>query len=218
MVSHLRYEVLVVVVVVLITFTVGWTTNIMDFCSEVLHHQNSLISCGRWQDYHRTLWPERTPSQIGTTKQCHQREVPRKWWISHTHPMWLWRHSLLKIPKVTLRPTVSRCLGVRHSFGTSDQFFFLLEIFFTVAGLLFCSALSDERTGLKISVTWAIILWNQATTRNAPVSNVLRFIRGVGLTEGWRGRAIDLEGRSGRSGRILARIHYIHTYVYKNRL
>jgi hypothetical protein len=52
--------------------------------------------------------------------------------------------------ELNLRPTVSRpvCLGVRHPSGTGDQFFFLLEIFFTVAGLLFCSALSDERTGL----------------------------------------------------------------------
>jgi hypothetical protein len=35
--------------------------------------------------------------------------------------------------KVTLRPTASRpvCLVVRHLFGTRDQFFFLLEIFFT---------------------------------------------------------------------------------------
>jgi hypothetical protein len=34
--------------------------------------------------------------------------------------------------EVTLLPTVSRpvCLGVGHSFGTRDQFFFLLEIFF----------------------------------------------------------------------------------------
>jgi hypothetical protein len=34
--------------------------------------------------------------------------------------------------EVNLRPTVSRpvCLGVRHPSGTSDQFFFLLEIFF----------------------------------------------------------------------------------------
>jgi hypothetical protein len=34
--------------------------------------------------------------------------------------------------EVNLRPTVSRpvCLGVRHTSGTRDQFFFLLEIFF----------------------------------------------------------------------------------------
>jgi hypothetical protein len=49
--------------------------------------------------------------------------------------------------EVNLRQTVNRpvCLGVRHPSGTRDQFFFLLEI---VAGLLFCSVLSDERTGL----------------------------------------------------------------------
>jgi hypothetical protein len=53
--------------------------------------------------------------------------------------------------EVNLRPTVSRPvhLGIRHSSGTADQFFILLEIFFkTFAGLLFCSALSDEATGL----------------------------------------------------------------------
>jgi hypothetical protein len=34
--------------------------------------------------------------------------------------------------EVNLRPTVSRpaCLGVGHPFGTRDQFFFLVEIFF----------------------------------------------------------------------------------------
>jgi hypothetical protein len=34
--------------------------------------------------------------------------------------------------EVNLRPTVNRpvCLGVRHPFGTHDQFFFLLEISF----------------------------------------------------------------------------------------
>jgi hypothetical protein len=49
--------------------------------------------------------------------------------------------------EVNLQPTVSRpvCLGVRCPSGTRDQFFFLLQ---TVAGLLFCSALSDERTSL----------------------------------------------------------------------
>jgi hypothetical protein len=53
--------------------------------------------------------------------------------------------------EVNLLPTVSRpvCLGVRRPFGTRDQFFFLLEISFRqFAALLFCSALSDEKTGL----------------------------------------------------------------------
>jgi hypothetical protein len=53
--------------------------------------------------------------------------------------------------EVNLRPIVSRpvCLDVRHPSGTSDKFFFLLEIFFrTVARLLISSALSDKRTGL----------------------------------------------------------------------
>jgi hypothetical protein len=53
--------------------------------------------------------------------------------------------------EVKLRPTVSRTvfLGVRRPSGTSDQFFFLLEIFFRQLGVCyFCSALSDERMGL----------------------------------------------------------------------
>jgi hypothetical protein len=53
--------------------------------------------------------------------------------------------------EVKLRPIVSRPvrLGVRHPSGTRDQYFFLLEIFFRqLRVLLFCSALSDERTGL----------------------------------------------------------------------
>jgi hypothetical protein len=51
--------------------------------------------------------------------------------------------------KVTLRPTISRPvrLGVRRPSGTRDQFFFLHEISFRQL-LLFCSALSDESTGL----------------------------------------------------------------------
>jgi hypothetical protein len=49
--------------------------------------------------------------------------------------------------EVNLRPTVSWPvrLGVRHPSETHDQFLFLLQ---TYACLLFCSALSDERTGL----------------------------------------------------------------------
>jgi hypothetical protein len=53
--------------------------------------------------------------------------------------------------KVILQPTVSRPvrLGVRHPSGTRDQFFFLLEIFFSQLPVYyFNSALSEERTGL----------------------------------------------------------------------
>jgi hypothetical protein len=41
-------------------------------------------------------------------------------------------YSLVTEVKVTLRPTVSRpvCLGVRRPSGTSNQFYFLLDIFF----------------------------------------------------------------------------------------
>jgi hypothetical protein len=52
--------------------------------------------------------------------------------------------SVLKVKvKVILRPTVSRsfCLGVRHPFGTRDQFFSVFNvIFYAVTGFL-----SDER-------------------------------------------------------------------------
>jgi hypothetical protein len=51
------------------------------------------------------------------------------------------------IKKKKVRP------GVRHLSGTRDQFFFLFEIFFRrLRGLLFCSALSDERMGLNFTV------------------------------------------------------------------
>jgi hypothetical protein len=53
--------------------------------------------------------------------------------------------------EVNLRPTVSRpvCLGVRSPSGIFDHFFLSPWNFFqTSACLLFCSALSDERTGL----------------------------------------------------------------------
>jgi hypothetical protein len=62
--------------------------------------------------------------------------------------------------KVNLRPTVSRpvCLGVRLPSGTRDQFFLQ-----TVSGLLFCSTLSDERTGLKFTVQLLLGLARAAT-------------------------------------------------------
>jgi hypothetical protein len=48
--------------------------------------------------------------------------------------------------EVNLRPIVSRqvCLGVRHPYGTSDQFFFLLEIFFKQ--LQFCYFVAPSLT------------------------------------------------------------------------
>jgi hypothetical protein len=58
----------------------------------------------------------------------------------HTELIWSWNK---------LRLTVSRsvCPVVRHPSETRYQYFFLLEIFFKkIAGLLFCSSLSDERT------------------------------------------------------------------------
>jgi hypothetical protein len=46
-------------------------------------------------------------------------------------------HIVIIKVKVILRPTVSRPvrLGVMHPSGTSDQFFFLLEIFFKQLGV-----------------------------------------------------------------------------------
>jgi hypothetical protein len=55
--------------------------------------------------------------------------------------------------EVNLQPTASRpvCLDVRRPSGTRNQFFFLLGNFLqTAACLLFCSALSDEKTGLYL--------------------------------------------------------------------
>jgi hypothetical protein len=48
--------------------------------------------------------------------------------------------------EVSLKPTVSRpvCLGVGLPSGAHDQIFFCL----TIAGLLMCGTLSDERMGL----------------------------------------------------------------------
>jgi hypothetical protein len=44
-----------------------------------------------------TLSPKRTPFQTGTDRWPHLRKVPAKRRISHTHPMWLWSHSLFEI-------------------------------------------------------------------------------------------------------------------------
>jgi hypothetical protein len=50
-----------------------------------------------------------------------------------------------------LQPTVSRpvSLGIKHPSGAYDQIFYYCQ---TVAGLLICSALSDERTGLSFTI------------------------------------------------------------------
>jgi hypothetical protein len=37
------------------------------------------------------------PFQIGIDWWSHLRKVPKRRWISHTYPMWLWCHSLFKI-------------------------------------------------------------------------------------------------------------------------
>jgi hypothetical protein len=43
------------------------------------------------------LPPKRTAFQIGIDKWPHLWMVPGNRWISHTHNMWLWGHSLFKI-------------------------------------------------------------------------------------------------------------------------
>jgi hypothetical protein len=71
---------------------------------------------------------------------CMNKSVFGKGPISIYSCVPLWWYEV----EVNLRPTVSWpvYLGVRQPCGTRDQFFFL-EI---VAGILFCRALSDERT------------------------------------------------------------------------
>jgi hypothetical protein len=46
---------------------------------------------------YRTLLPKRAPFQTGIDWWPHLRKVPRRRRISHTHPVWLWGHSLFKI-------------------------------------------------------------------------------------------------------------------------
>jgi hypothetical protein len=46
---------------------------------------------------YRTLSLKRTLFQNGTDRQSYLQKVPKKRWISHTHPMQVWGHSLLKI-------------------------------------------------------------------------------------------------------------------------
>jgi hypothetical protein len=47
---------------------------------------------------YRTLSRKRAPFQIGIHRWPHLRKVPRRRWISHTYPVWLWGCSWLKIP------------------------------------------------------------------------------------------------------------------------
>jgi hypothetical protein len=46
---------------------------------------------------YRTLLPKRAPFQIGVDWWSHLRKVPRRRWISHTYPVWLWGCSSCKI-------------------------------------------------------------------------------------------------------------------------
>jgi hypothetical protein len=46
---------------------------------------------------YRTLSPKRTLFQIGIDWWSHLRKVPRRRWISHTHPVWLWGCSPCRI-------------------------------------------------------------------------------------------------------------------------
>jgi hypothetical protein len=63
--------------------------------------------------------------------------------------------------EVNLRPTVSRpvCLGVRHPSGTSDQFFFVLEIFLRQSRVCYFEAPSLTRgqvCNLLYNCFWAL--------------------------------------------------------------
>jgi hypothetical protein len=61
--------------------------------------------------------------------------------------------------KVTLRPTVSRSLRVRHPSGTREQFFFLLEIFFRQLRVYYFAAPSLTRgrvCNLLYNCFWAL--------------------------------------------------------------
>jgi hypothetical protein len=42
-------------------------------------------------------WSTPLPFQIGIDWSSHLRKVPRRRWISHTYPVWLWARSLFKI-------------------------------------------------------------------------------------------------------------------------
>jgi hypothetical protein len=67
------------------------------------------------------------------------------WWRYSNPPP---HGSKVKVKvKVTLRPTIS--LGVRRPFGTHDQFLSPWDFLLDSCGLLFCSTLSDERSGLS---------------------------------------------------------------------
>jgi hypothetical protein len=46
---------------------------------------------------YRTLSPKETLFQTGSDRRPHLWMMPRRRWISHTYPMWLWGHSLFKI-------------------------------------------------------------------------------------------------------------------------
>jgi hypothetical protein len=46
---------------------------------------------------YRTMSPKRTHLQFGIDWWSHLWKVPRRRWISHTHPVWLWGCSPCKI-------------------------------------------------------------------------------------------------------------------------
>jgi hypothetical protein len=60
--------------------------------------------------------------------------------------------ELVEVKVILDRWSVGQSVLVSGHHQARNQFFFLLDIFWTVAGLLFCGALSDERTGLQFPV------------------------------------------------------------------
>jgi hypothetical protein len=74
-------------------------------------------------------------ADVFSSQDCVQRKsvYSRSTWQCAEHFIPRCQEALVEVEvEVDLRPTVSRpvCVGVGHPFGTRDQFFFLLEIFF----------------------------------------------------------------------------------------
>jgi hypothetical protein len=77
------------------------------------------------------------------------------WRPSHTNLQVFASHTPLQLTialSLILRPTVSRpvCLGIKHPSGAYRPDFYYCQ---TVAGLLMCGALSDEKAGLPFTIT-----------------------------------------------------------------
>jgi hypothetical protein len=72
-----------------------WGCVIIRYWHRCLRYHKKIVG-GRTT--YGTLSPERTPFQIGINGKSHLWKVPGERWISHTYPMQLWAHSLLKIP------------------------------------------------------------------------------------------------------------------------